>query len=210
MRKNDFEIILAGARFDRTRGYRYRLWRVWQPDRPRVVFVLLNPSTADASRNDGTIRRCLAFARELGCGALEVVNLFAFRAVNPRLLRHVSDPVGAGNDAAIRGAAADADLIVLGWGCHGAYLGRDARVRELLSHYPLYAYGLTRDGHPRHPLYIRRDSALCGVSGGTGSRHGGYGDHQDARQLARAERFLQHDEADDGGDDRLDADQQPE
>src|SRR4028119_2392792 len=87
-----------GAIFDPTRTYRYALWRTWDAARPPVAFVLLNPSTADARRDDPTIRRCANFARTWGFGGLEVVNLFAFRATHPTDLKCAADPVGPQND----------------------------------------------------------------------------------------------------------------
>src|SRR5207245_10014631 len=85
---------LSGASFSRDRRYRYRLWRRWDAARPVVAFVMLNPSTADAARDDPTIRRWSGFARAWGYGRLEVVNLFAYRATDPRWVRHVPGPVG--------------------------------------------------------------------------------------------------------------------
>jgi len=133
--------------------YRYNLWRIWDEQLPRALFVLLNPSTADATREDPTLRRCLGFARQEGFGSLELVNLFAFRATRPCLLQAVLDPIGAENNQAITTAAQRASIIVLGWGTHGTYLARDAAVLQLLAFYPLYCMGLTKEGYPKHPLY---------------------------------------------------------
>jgi hypothetical protein len=147
------------ALFDASGRYRYRLRRQWRqpPGRP-VLFVLLNPSTADAVRDDATIRRCLGFARAWGYGALEAVNLFALRTTDPALLRRAGDPVGPENDAHIAAAVAAADLVVAGWGAHGAYRARDQEVIALiLRQQALWHLGLTRDGRPRHPLYLPRD-----------------------------------------------------
>ncbi len=95
--------------------YRYQLVREWDRARPRVAFLMLNPSTADATQNDPTIRKCIAFARSWGCGSLEVVNLFAFRATDPRELGRCGarvDPVGAENDGYILAAARRASVVV--------------------------------------------------------------------------------------------------
>lgn len=138
--------ILRGA-------YRYTVWRVWNKQLPRALFVLLNPSIADAEQDDPTLRRCLGFARRENCGSLEIVNLFALRATQPGLLKRVLDPIGPENDHAIATAAQRASFIVLGWGIDGTYLGRDMAVLRLLSSYPFYCIGLTRGGHPKHPLY---------------------------------------------------------
>jgi len=143
--------MTGGATFSRDRRYRYRLWRRWDQTRPVVVFVLLNPSTADARHDDPTIRRCLGFARRWGYGGIEVVNLFAYRASDPRVLRTVRDPVGRANRHQVRAALARAELVVLGW---GASTEGDRMFK--VSH--AYCLGLTSAGQPRHPLYLRRDA----------------------------------------------------
>ncbi|HBG98198.1 MAG: DUF1643 domain-containing protein [Rhodobacteraceae bacterium] len=136
--------------------YRYSLTRVWDPAGSRLAFVLLNPSTATETRNDPTVERCERRARQLGHGAFRVVNLFAWRATDPRALRRVADPVGPANDAALGAAGRWADRVLCGWGVHGAHRGRGAAVATLLRGvgYSLCHLGLTRDGHPRHPLYM--------------------------------------------------------
>lgn len=136
-------------------GYRYDLRREWGAG-PRVSFVMLNPSTADELRNDPTVARCERRARVLGFQGLRVVNLFGWRATDPRDMRAQADPVGPGNDDAIMQAAAWADQVICAWGVHGAHLGRGAQVAAMLRGrgHRLVHLGLTRDGHPRHPLYV--------------------------------------------------------
>lgn len=148
------------AVFDASGKYRYRLTRVWAPDAPRIAFVLLNPSTADHRRDDPTIRRCIGFARAWGFGGVEVVNLFAWRATLPRDLRRAREPVGTGNDRHLRTAARRAAWVVVAWGIHGAWRGRDRAALALLRRggcAPL-CLGLTRDGQPRHVLYLPRET----------------------------------------------------
>ena len=136
--------------------YRYCLRRVWRdPPSRTVAFVLLNPSTADAVRDDPTIARCVGFAKAWGFDALAAVNLFALRATDPAALRRAADPVGPHNDRYILAAAGAADMVVAAWGAHGAYLGRAGRVAERLARTQLlWHLGLTRSGQPRHPLYM--------------------------------------------------------
>ena len=137
--------------------YRYSLTREWAPgDGGRVLFVMLNPSTATEARNDPTVERCERRARALGFGAFRVCNIFAWRATDPREMRAAADPVGPENDAALRDGCDWADMVVCAWGTHGAHLGRGPRVEALLraTGHGLHHLGLTRDGHPRHPLYI--------------------------------------------------------
>lgn len=146
----------SSAQFDRKGIYRYSLTRRWRETGRRLAFVLLNPSTADAERDDPTIRRCVGFARAWGFAALEVVNLFAFRATEPGGLRGAPQPVGPENDRYLLAAHARADELVLAWGIHGAWLERDREVLALLSGHGARpkCLGLTREGHPRHPLYL--------------------------------------------------------
>lgn len=147
---------LATATFDRSRRHRFRLSRVWDPGGPRCCFIMLNPSTADALRLDPTVTRCAGFARDWGCGALEVVNIFALRSTDPSALRTDPHPVGRGNDRAIVEAARAADLVVAAWGTHGEVGGRGEAVRRLLTRagIPVHALSVTTGGHPGHPLYL--------------------------------------------------------
>ena len=125
-----------------------------------MAFVMLNPSTADERRDDPTIRRCVGFARRWGFGGVEIVNLFALRASDPRALRRASDPVGPDNDRHIARVAARATLLVVAWGVWGRLRGRSAALRARLSRRAPRCLGLTRSGEPRHPLYLRADARL--------------------------------------------------
>ncbi|MFN7224281.1 MAG: DUF1643 domain-containing protein [Paracoccaceae bacterium] len=141
--------------------YRYLLTRVWSGNGPRALFVMLNPSTATETQNDPTVERCERRARALGFGAFRVVNIFAFRATDPRVMRAEPDPVGPGNDAAILSSVIgwQPDRVVCAWGAHGAHLARGVSVERLLrgTGYPLWHLGLTAAGQPKHPLYIGYD-----------------------------------------------------
>ena len=138
--------------------YRYALTRDWAPG-ARVLFVMLNPSTATEVQNDPTVERCERRARALGYGGFAVANIFAFRATDPRLMRAAADPVGPANDATILDLAAKADRIICAWGSHGLHLDRGAQVTALLraSSRDLFHLGLTKTGLPKHPLYIGYD-----------------------------------------------------
>lgn len=153
--------VKTGAIFDPTGQYRYSLWRDWDPTGRRVGFVMLNPSQADEIADDPTIRRCVGFARSWGYGAVEVVNLFAYRTPHPKLLRQVSDPVGVDNDHYLKQLAQRVDRIVLAWGNWGSLHGRDRAVLQLLtSSNSLYCFGFTKQQQPRHPLYLRNGEKL--------------------------------------------------
>ena len=136
--------------------YRYALTRVWDPAGRKVLFVMLNPSTATEVQNDPTVERCERRARALGYGAFRVTNIFAWRDTDPRNMRAAADPVGPENDRAILDGVDWADDVVAAWGTHGAHLERGAAVASLLrgTGQPLFHLGLTQAGHPKHPLYI--------------------------------------------------------
>jgi hypothetical protein len=143
--------------------YRYALGRDISMFGGRDVnFIMLNPSTADAAADDPTIRRCIAFAKAWGFHRLVVTNLFAFRATDPGELLATADPIGPLTDSMIVDFAKAAELVVAAWGVHGIHRGRAAEVLALLGRagVRLQCLGTTRDGHPRHPLYLRRDAAL--------------------------------------------------
>jgi hypothetical protein len=140
-------------------AYRYTLSRSWDYGNGTVNFIMLNPSTATAEVDDPTIRRCTQFARAWGYRRLVVTNLFAYRATDPAELRRVADPVGPENDWHLRYCAQhEAERVVLAWGAHGAYLGRDKAVLALLAQLSLRVepacFGVTKSGQPRHPLYV--------------------------------------------------------
>lgn len=150
-----------GAIFDPSRTYRYTLWRQWDSCLPRIAFVMLNPSTADAEKNDPTIRRCIGLAQQWEFGSLEVVNLFAYRATHPTELKQAIDPVGQENDVYLIGAMERSLTLVFAWGNWGCLWGRDRFVLELLARHPQrYCLGMNQSGQPRHPLYVPRAVGL--------------------------------------------------
>lgn len=139
--------------------YRYRLGRRWAQHRLSLplLFVMLNPSTADAEQDDATIRRCTTFAVAHGFDALEVVNLFAFRATDPTDLWRAADPVGPDADRHIAEAAAVSGTVCL---AYGAQPKAEARVQQVLPllrrqhRWELQCLRITRSGYPQHPLYL--------------------------------------------------------
>lgn len=158
-------LIDSGAKISDDGLYRYLLWRSFTrgaETNATMLFVMLNPSTADAQHDDPTIRRCIGFALDRGCDRVEVVNLFAYRATVPKVLREISRPIGPENDWHIAEAAGVASVIVCAWGAEGDLLSRGSRVRRSLisAGHKLFHFGLTSDGQPRHPLYVRGDTPL--------------------------------------------------
>ena len=136
--------------------YRYTLTRIWRPAAPKLLFVMLNPSTATEYQNDPTVERCERRSRALGFGGFQVCNIFAWRATDPKELRRQSDPIGPDNDRMILKACGWADEIICAWGTHGAHLDRGESVRRLLraTGTTLKHLGVSKHGHPKHPLYI--------------------------------------------------------
>ncbi|MGZ5650219.1 MAG: DUF1643 domain-containing protein [Usitatibacter sp.] len=148
----------SSALFSDCEQYRYVLRRVWNETKPLVVFLMLNPSTADERVNDPTVERCERRAMKMGYGGYFILNLFAFRATDPRDMKAATDPVGPQNDETILAVVGGRDVIC-GWGSHGGYRNRAQEVRELIRHRAAMVLhlGLTKGGEPRHPLYIGYD-----------------------------------------------------
>ena len=142
--------------------YRYTLSRTWKAEGRLFVIIMLNPSTANAEKNDPTTIRCLNFAKREGCGRYMAVNLFALRSTDPAELKLVADPVGPDNARYLMKAVRRADLVVAAWGNDGAYLGRDREVIGMLRRCqaPVHCFGLTERAHPKFPLYLRHDTKL--------------------------------------------------
>lgn len=160
-----------GANISKCGKYRYLLWREFNDifaDDKVMTFIMLNPSTADADTDDPTIRRCIAFAKRHKCNYLQVINLFAFRATDPKELKYCEDPVGPDNKEAFRDAIINCHnpdykgIFVCAWGNHGTYMRQDETALGWLEEYgiPVYCLGLSKDGNPKHPLYLKADSEL--------------------------------------------------
>lgn len=160
----------GNAAFSRCGRYRWWLRRRWRQEAPTLLFIGLNPSSADGRRDDATLRRLVGFADGWGYGAVEVLNLFALISADPRALRRAAEPVGSRTDAWIRKrvrallrSSAEASLpLWLGWGNGGRWHGRDREVLALLWRLPvrLFCLGQTAASQPRHPLYVPGGLAL--------------------------------------------------
>lgn len=153
------------AYFSRSGLYRWLLVRdLVEPIPPhikRILWIMLNPSIADCTVNDPTIKQCMAFSALWGYHTMEVVNLFALRSTDPRQLKlSAIDPVGSENDFWILNAINDASLVICAWGSHRFARERAGRVARMLSDVPLYCLHINADGMPKHPLYIARDTPL--------------------------------------------------
>lgn len=156
--------------FSSCRRYRYTLWRQWDMQHDLVasqggsaydrtdqflMVIALNPSTADETHDDPTVRRCIDYAQRWGFGGLCMTNLFGWRDTLPSRMKAAAEPVGVGNDVAIESVAAEAGLVLAAWGRHGTWLDRDKRVRELVG--SMQCLGTNKDGTPKHPLYLSKE-----------------------------------------------------
>jgi len=146
----------SAAAFSSCRTYRYSLWRRWgAPEQGYALFIGLNPSTADETQDDPTIRRCVQFAKDWGYGALCMANLFALRATDPRVMRAHPQPIGNENDQTLKALAQGAGVVVAAWGNHGTHQGRADQVQAMLP--GLMCLRTTKSGHPGHPLYLPKN-----------------------------------------------------
>ena len=156
--------------------YRYALGRSWDPEpegdwdgqRPVFSIIMLNPSTADHTLDDPTIRRCVHFAKQEGCGALLVRNLFAFRATDPKKLRTIVDPWGPLNERVLSWPLFFA-MRVAAWGALTPKWLRRRAAASLCaaSTRGILVLGLTKDGSPRHPLYLPNTARTVSMSART-------------------------------------------
>lgn len=162
------------------RIYRYTLWREWdfsaikpaelelgwdgfknlKRSEDYVQWIGLNPSTADETVDDQTIRVCQGFAKRWGYGAMCMTNLFAFRSTNPEVMKKEANPAGEHNMHHLLQCASEAALVIAAWGCDGTFLNQDLNVKEKLGQIGIKLHCLikTADGHPRHPLRIKADT----------------------------------------------------
>jgi len=153
---------LGTAIFDPTEKYRYLLTRSWPSLEMNgtVTWVMLNPSTADAYQDDPTIRRCISFSQNWGYSGLIIVNVYALRSTDPKGLLTIQDPIGRENPMHIQNAIQSSQLTIAAWGAfkvsnQTCKLGLPNEVYNVLRQAELHCLGTTKEGYPRHPLYIK-------------------------------------------------------
>ena len=147
--------IIKSAVFSPCRKYRYSLSRTWDINQKIILFIGLNPSTADETHDDPTIRRSLLYSSRWGFGGLIMVNLFAFRATLPKDLKNSKHPVGRDNNQFIIHAHKEASMTIAAWGNDGDLYNRDQEVLEIISN-PM-CLKVNKTGQPAHPLYQKKD-----------------------------------------------------
>ena len=141
--------------FSTDRKYRYTLKHIWDSTKDNIVFIGLNPSTADENKLDPTLRRIRGFASSWGYGSFTMLNAFAFRATNPSDMKSQDDPIGPENNSWIKLVCGSSDISIACWGVNGAFMNRGEQIRRMLD--KLYYIKLTKDGYPSHPLYLKKD-----------------------------------------------------
>lgn len=154
-----FDPAPNSAGFSPCRTWRYWLTRTWDYKLPSLCVAGLNPSTADETLDDPTIRRCISFAKAWGYGGLVMLNIFAFRATDPKVMKKAVDPIGPENDYFLQAATAGRKVLCA-WGNHGAYLDRGEKVTRMLTDLgrDLVCFEITKTNQPKHPLYMKGDA----------------------------------------------------
>ncbi|HGY1009434.1 TPA: DUF1643 domain-containing protein [Aeromonas salmonicida] len=145
--------LASHAVLSECRCYRYALSRVWDSSKPYALFIGLNPSTADETEDDPTIRRCIGFSKSWGYGGLVMANLFAYRATDPDDMKVAAEPIGIANNDWLTELSNKAEVVVAAWGNHGAFKQRSSHVRGFLTE--LHYLKLNQSGEPAHPLYLK-------------------------------------------------------
>ena len=133
--------------------YRYLLSRTWDDSKPIVAFIGLNPSIADDKIDDPTVNRCINFAKSWGYGGFYMLNLFAFRATEPKNMFKAESPIGDENDKYILKYSKQVDKVVCAWGNHGKYKERSTYIFNLINN--TYYLKMNKSGEPAHPLYLK-------------------------------------------------------
>ena len=154
--------IYKNATFSSCRKYRYSLSRIWDKKKKYVLFIGLNPSTANEEEDDPTIRRCVNYSKDWGYGGFIIVNLFAYRTALPSNLKKVKYPIGSENDKYIVTLSKKADITVAAWGNNGSLYSRDKQVLNLVP--SLMCLKINKSGQPAHPLYLKKGLKLTKFS----------------------------------------------
>jgi len=149
----------SGAEFSNCGKYRYALWRIWDSTKPLVMYIGLNPSVADAYRDDPTIRRVRDFTNRFGFGGFYMMNLFAWITPYPEELKLSSNLIGE-NDTWLKNVSLKCEKIVFAWGSANV----SNRSNEIIKMFPdAFCLGKTKNGSPKHPLYLKKETQLVKV-----------------------------------------------
>jgi hypothetical protein len=157
--------MIKGAQFSNDRKYRYALWRTWDESESHVMFIGLNPSIADETKDDPTIRRCIGFAKQWEFGGIYMLNIFAYRATNPKNLMKAEKPIGPDNNEYLKMYYNQPGLNIACWGAWGKFMNRGKQVINLLGVMNLSCLGMTLSGQPKHPLYLPYSTKVKNMMG---------------------------------------------
>lgn len=135
--------------------YRYTLWRKWGKSSKYACFIGLNPSIADTYIDDPTLIRCVDFSKSFGYDAVCLINLFAYRATNPKNMKIANEPIGVENDDIIKLVTSHSEINIAAWGTLGIFKNRNIEVINMIK--DLHYLKLTKNNHPCHPLYLKKD-----------------------------------------------------
>ena len=154
-------MFFSDAIFSDCKKYRYALFRIWDKERGKIAFIGLNPSTADEIKNDSTVSTCIRHAKSWGFGGMIMLNIFAYRATDPKKMKSADNPIGTKNDQAIKKYTGlrEVSKVICAWGNDGAYLNRGREVCEAIIERRVvtYAFKVNQSGEPHHPLYLPKD-----------------------------------------------------
>jgi len=149
---NDYK---SDAILSKDRKYRYVLSRIWDDSKDKIVFIGLNPSTADEKEDDPTIRKCISYAKKWGYGGLYMLNLFAYRATKPKEMKKANNPIGDENDKYLDEYVNKSDKVICAWGNNGSFQNRSYKILNKYNN--LYYLKLNKSKEPSHPLFLSRD-----------------------------------------------------
>ena len=144
-------LIYSNAKFSKDRIYRYALWRTWDKALPKLLFIGLNPSTADEKKDDPTMRRCIRFSKDLGYGGFIMANIFAYRSTDPKKLKKITNAEGLNNKKFIKKMITKASIVICAWG--NGYGPPPDYLKKLTE---LHYLKINKDGAPAHPLYLKK------------------------------------------------------
>ncbi|KAA3619944.1 MAG: DUF1643 domain-containing protein [Calditrichaeota bacterium] len=150
--------IQKGAILSKCKKYQYALWRIWDAEKPIVLFLTLNPSMKEENEDNATILKCVELGNKHGFGGVVIGNIFGYRTDDPNEFINVADPIGPENDACLERFAKQAQTVIAAWGARGTFMERhDAIIRKIPD---LHAFGITKNGQPLHPLSVPDDAKL--------------------------------------------------
>jgi hypothetical protein len=157
--QSDITHNLAGWSKENPPLYRYYLVRIWDPSKPFFAFIGMNPSRANESHDDPTVRRCINFARREGAGRFVMLNVYGYRSTNADIISKIAHPNGSENDFWIKKYVKEADVIVAAWGRNVTRRGEEvlSMIKNLNS---IHCLGINSDGSPKHPLYLKSVTPL--------------------------------------------------